>query len=168
MRILLLACCVVALATPAGAGFRARAKDFKCFTEGTQPAGRAFRIFGRHHRVVAKALDVADQPGPDKKFPVGTILQVLPFEAMVKRGGAYNRAGGGWEFFQLQITPEGKTKIVSRGKDDVANALGSCQGCHARLAQGYDFVCEYVLGAAGLGLTDETLKRIQDADARCK
>jgi hypothetical protein len=55
----------------------------------------------------------------------------------------------------------------SRHKAEVANRLGSCQGCHTRLAQQYDFVCEYVIGAAGLGLTPETLQQIQDAHPRC-
>ena len=37
-----------------------------------------------------------------KGYPVGTILQLFPFEAMAKRGGKFNKAGHGWEYFTLK------------------------------------------------------------------
>src|SRR5262249_19981179 len=80
----------------------------------------------------------------------------------------YNPEGNDWEFVKLRPTPEGKTEILQAGKGEVANAIGSCQACHVRLAHDHDLVCEFVIGAAGLGLTDQQLAAIQAADPRCK
>ncbi|HXJ35707.1 MAG TPA: hypothetical protein VMS22_16870 [Candidatus Eisenbacteria bacterium] len=105
-------------------------------------------------------------------YPVGTLLQLFPFEAMLKRKPGFNPDGDDWEFFQLAVEPKKngryRTRIVSRGKSDVANGAGSCQGCHVRLAHDHDLVCEFVIGAAGLGLTDAQIAAAQAADPRCK
>ena len=95
-----------------------------------------------------------------KDFPKGTILQVFPFEAMVKRGGRFNREGGGWEYFQLRVRSTG-TEILARGGPEVANILGSCQGCHTKTAPDHDSVCEFAQGADGLHLTDEQVRVLQ-------
>ncbi len=105
---------------------------------------------------------------PAEGYPVGTILQVLPLEAMIKRRHGFNPDGNDWEFVRLEPTPDGRSKILADGKGEVANALGSCQACHRLLAQNHDLVCGFVIGAAGLGLTDEQLATIQAGDPRCK
>jgi len=86
---------------------------------------------------------------------------------MAKRGGPYNPGGDGWEWFKVTFTPGGRAKIAARGEAEVAN-LGSCQGCHAQVAPTHDFVCEFVIGANGLGLTDAQLAQLQASDPRCK
>jgi hypothetical protein len=42
-----------------------------------------------------------------------------------------------------------------------------CQACYKALAQRYDLVCGFVVGASGLGLTEEQLAKIQASDPRC-
>src|SRR5881296_222649 len=87
---------------------------------------------------------------------------------MAKRGGPYNSGGNGWEWFRLTFTPHGRAKIAARGEAEVANFLCSCQGCHTRVAPTHDLVCEFVIGANGLGLTDTQLTQLQASDPRCK
>jgi hypothetical protein len=52
---------------------------------------------------------------PDKEYPVGTILQLVPFEAMVKHPHEKFPKTNGWEFFALEVS-EGGTKIRDRGR----------------------------------------------------
>ena len=162
---------VLALATPALAGreFVAEPDDFKCLTDGVRAAGMNFYI--SHHRrgALKKAVGKTKRGKLGKKgYPVGTVLQLLPFEAMVKRGGKFNPAGHGWEYFKISVTGAGQTEILARGGSEVANVIGSCQSCHENLAAAHDAVCEFVVGAAGLGLTAEQLAAIQASDPRCK
>jgi hypothetical protein len=106
---------------------------------------------------------VAHLDRPRKHYPVGTILQLFPFEAMVKRGGRFNPEGDGWEFFRLSVSAEG-THIIARGGAEVTNFAGSCQNCHVA-ARAYDFVCE---GHAvqSLPLPAGTIRALQH-DPRC-
>jgi hypothetical protein len=62
---------------------------------------------------------------------VGTILQLFPFEAMVKRGGRFNPEGHGWEFFKLRVD-ERTGRRSWRGGSEVTNLFGSRQGCHMK------------------------------------
>src|SRR5207244_13178579 len=64
-------------------------------------------VFHRRHRKLRKALRIAERDLPARRYPPGTILQLFPFEAMVKRGGRFNPEGDGWEFFRLSVTPAG-------------------------------------------------------------
>ena len=171
MRLFVFAVIVPALfltALPAIAkrDFVAHPKDFKCLTDGVEVQGRLFRVFHKNHKLRNKAVALANAGATDGPFPVGTILQLFPFEAMAKRRQGFNPQGNDWEFFQLKITDK-KTAILSRGKGEVANALGSCQGCHVRVAPTHDLVCEYIIGTAGLGLTDDTVRALQATDTRC-
>jgi hypothetical protein len=148
----------------------AHARDFRCLTKGQQPAGKHFYVFNHSRRKLKKAVAMSESGdlGP-KGYPVGTILQLVPFEAMVKRGGKFNSDGHGWEFFRLD-TSSGKTKIVQRGGAEVISMLshGSCQTCHVNLAAAHDLVCEFVVGTSGIGLTDGLLDVLQKNDPRCK
>jgi hypothetical protein len=162
----------VACTTPADAGrdFEATESDFRCLTEGRKVPGRNFYVQHRNKRKLKKALRVTAKAIKTGKtgfrYPVGTILQLFPFEAMVKREKGFNPGGGDWEYFRLGISPTGTT-IAARGKGEVGNAAGSCQTCHATLAAQYDYVCEFVVGTSGLGLTDAQVAAIQAADPRC-
>ena len=146
----------LALSGVAAAEFVAREKDFRCLLDGRAVAGKHFFVFHRRHGRLRKALRIARPPG--QRYPVGTILQLFPFEAMVKRGGRFNPEGDGWEFFRLSVTPAG-TKILARGGAEVVNIAGSCQSCHAA-ARSYDFVCEGH-AVASLGLSEETIRALQ-------
>jgi hypothetical protein len=130
--------------------------------------GRHFYISNRNPKGLREAVELTDAGAPGKDYPVGTILQLLPGEAMAKRGGTFNPEGNGWEWFQLTFTPNGHARIAARGGAEVANRLGSCQRCHAAVAPSHDLVSEFVIGANGLGLTDALIAGLQAADPRCK
>src|SRR5690242_10692988 len=110
--------------------FVAQASDFKCLFDGTKVDGKTFFVFNKKKSRLKKALKIANRDLQSKRYPVGTILQLFPFEAMVKRGGKFNPEGDGWEFFRLTTSAQG-TQILSRGGAEVANQFGPCQGCHA-------------------------------------
>jgi len=165
---LLLAAPLLATA-PASAEPHARPPDFRCLLKGKKVEGTNFYIFNRSRARLRKAVKITEAGAlPPSSYPVNTVLQVLPFEAMIKRRRGFNPEGNDWEFVKLKVDSEGKTQITADGKGEVANALGSCQACHKRLAPTHDLVCGFVIGANGLGLTDEQLAAIQAADPRCK
>jgi hypothetical protein len=169
VRPLVIAILVIALAPPVTAAreFRARARHFRCLLDGVKPEGRDFFVFHRSRRSLRKALAIARGEHPGRPYPIGTIVQLVPFEAMVKRGGRFNPEGEGWEFFQLAIDAEGRTEILARGRDEVVNAAGSCQGCHLRVAGGADLVCEAAVGRGTL-FSPELIEAFQQADRRCR
>ena len=47
-------------------------------------------------------------------YPVGTVIQLLPTEAMVKRHKGYSPSTDDWEFFSLAVSPKG-TEIAELG-----------------------------------------------------
>ena len=170
MKGLLVAFVLAALAAPALARreFVATPEDFRCLTEGKQPPGKRFFIFSRKKATVRKALRKTKTGKLGKGYPVGTILQLFPFEAMAKRGGDFNPEGGGWEYFTLKPNPDGTTEILKRGAAEVTGLTRtSCQACHVSVAAQHDSVCEFVIGPEGLGLTDELVTRLQ-TDVRCQ
>src|ERR671918_719140 len=63
---------------------------------------------------------VAEDTEGGGPFPVGTIIQLVPQEAMVKRAPGFDPDSNDWEFFALDVSPEG-TKIVTRGGAEVVN-----------------------------------------------
>ena len=164
MRRLVVAFAVVlALVASAPAEFVAQPSDFHCLLEGHKVAGKNFFVFNAKPGRLKKAIRVAERDLKHRRYPVGTILQFFPFEAMVKRGGSFNRPGHGWEFFQLDVAPEG-TAILTHGKDEITNVSGSCQGCHAA-AKKFDFVCEGH-DVAQLNLPPRAIQALQ-RDPRC-
>jgi hypothetical protein len=103
---------------------------------------------------------------PDSEYPAGTILQLLPFEAMVKNSHAKFPKTNGWEFFALDVSAAG-TRIRDRGDNVVNLSLGvTCLSCHQPAAT-YDFVCEKGHGCAPIPLDDPKIAELQGADARC-
>ena len=63
-----------------------------------------------------EAMRIFRDSVPDKEYPVGTILQLIPFEAMVKHPREKFPKTNGWEFFFLDVSKEGtKIKIEERG-----------------------------------------------------
>jgi hypothetical protein len=167
-RCLALALVLVVAASAYAREFVAEADDFKCLTDGTKAPGKHFYISNLRKRKLNKALKKTMTGKVGKGYPVGTILQLFPFEAMAKRGGKFNREGGGWEYFQLNITPDGQTEILKRGTAEVTGLTGtSCQNCHLNLAADHDSICEFVIGVEGLGLTEEIVAAFQASDARC-
>jgi hypothetical protein len=110
------------------------------------------------------ALAVARKP-KGAVYPVGTVIQLIPTEAMVKRHKGFSPSTGDWEFFSLGISPTG-TEIKSAGAK-VKNFLGAdCASCHVAAKKNFDFVCEKSHGCAPLGVPDSLIATIQKSDPR--
>jgi hypothetical protein len=147
----------------------AKPEDFRCILDGVKAEGKNFYIFHRSKRKLRRAVKMTRTGKiPKAGYPVGTILQLFPFEAMIKRRRSFNPEGNGWEFVRLTVTSDGHTEVLQTGKGEVANAAGSCQGCHVQVAPNHDLVCEFVIGTSGLRLTDAQVQAIQAADSRCR
>ncbi len=145
------------------AEFIAQESDFECLT--AQPRVRNLRIVNKLGRL-EEALALAENPQVGKQFPVGTILQLFPGEAMVKRGGGFDPANNDWEYFELAVSRTG-TLIRKRGRDDVINMFGGqCFGCH-EAARDFDFICEETNGCVALPITDPLINSLQQNDPRC-
>jgi hypothetical protein len=99
-------------------------------------------------------------------YPVGTLLQLVPGEAMVKRAPGFSPTTNDWEFFELDVSAQG-TSINVRGGDEVVNRFGgSCANCHAAADPQFDFVCEDDHGCEPLPISRPIIETIQDSDPR--
>jgi hypothetical protein len=100
-------------------------------------------------------------------YPPGSIIQLIPTEAMVKQDKGFNAATHDWEFFELDVSKQG-TQIRKRGTVDVVNRFGgNCFGCHAPAAAQWDLVCESAHGCAPLEVTHAMTRALQRTDPRC-
>ena len=91
----------------------------------------------------------------NKEYPVGTFLQLLPDEAMVKHPRQTFPETNGWGFFHLDLSGQG-TKIRTRGDQTV-----NFQGVRC-------FSCEKGHGCAPVPLDDQKIAELQGKDPRCK
>lgn len=100
-------------------------------------------------------------------YPPGSIVQLVPGEAMVKHHAGYNAATKDWEFFELEPSAAG-TKIRVRGATDVVNQFGgNCLSCHAQAEAKWDMICEQTHGCAPIPVTPVMARAIQNTDPRC-
>lgn len=100
-------------------------------------------------------------------YPPGSVVQLVPGEAMVKHYPGYNAATNDWEFFELIPSAAG-TKINVRGSTDVVNQFGgNCLSCHAQAEKKWDMICEQTHGCAPIPVTPLMAKAIQNTDPRC-
>ena len=138
-------------------------KSFGCLRDGTRI--RNTYIKNADPEKLKEATRIFKDSVPDTEYPVGTILQILPGEAMVKHPGEKFPVTNGWEFFALEISEKG-TQIRARG-DRVVNFNGiPCMACHQPAAK-FDFVCEKGHGCAPVSLDDKKIAELQGADPRC-
>jgi hypothetical protein len=99
-------------------------------------------------------------------YPVGTIIQLVPQEAMVKRGKGFDPETRDWEFFFLRIDENG-TVIETRGADETVNSFGgNCASCHSAADRKFDMVCEDDHGCAPLTIGDDIITALQENDPR--
>ena len=113
-----------------------------------------------------EAMRIFRDSVPDKEYPVGTIMQLVPFEAMVKHPREKFPKTKGWEFFALDVSETG-TKIRDRGDNVVNLSQGvTCLSCHQPAAR-FDFVCEKGHGCAPISFDDQKIGELQRADLRC-
>lgn len=100
-------------------------------------------------------------------YPVGSVIQLVPTEVMVKQPRGFNAATKDWEFFELDATRSG-TKILKRGFAEVVNRFGgNCFGCHIKARAEWDLVCETGHGCDPIPLTPAMFKALQRTDPRC-
>lgn len=100
-------------------------------------------------------------------YPPGSLVQLVPTEAMVKREAGFNPATKDWEFFELVVSPTA-TKINVRGTTDVVNRFGgNCLTCHAQAKPEWDMICEQTHGCAPIPITPLMARAIQNTDPRC-
>lgn len=160
----------VAAATPAVAAAPAAPKpieiteaSFRCIRD--MKAVRGFyvdNLLGNVDATVAAATAAGTVP-----YPPGSIVQLVPGEAMVKHHPGYNAATNDWEFFELD-TPATGAKIRVRGATDVVNQFGgNCLACHAKAEAKWDMICEQGHGCDPLPLSVAMTRAIQNTDPRC-
>ena len=112
-----------------------------------------------------EALVVANNPDGGT-YPVGTVIQLVPQEAMVKRRAGFDAGSDDWEFLNLDVSATG-TKIATRGGASVLNRFGgSCSSCHSLAEPKFDFICEHDHGCDPLPISDDVIRGIQKADPR--
>lgn len=100
-------------------------------------------------------------------YPAGSVVQLIPGEAMVKRESGFSPATGDWEFFELHIDNKG-SKIGKRGFADVNNQFGgNCFTCHAPARDPWDFICESGHGCDPIPIDHKMTGAIQRSDPRC-
>ena len=130
------------------------------------PKVRNTRFMHSDPEKLKEAMHIFRNSIPDRQYPVGTILQLIPFEAMVKHPREKFPKTNGWEFFALDVSEAG-TKIRDRGDNVVNLSQGvTCLSCHQPAAR-YDFVCEKGHGCAPIPFDDQKIAELQKGDLRC-
>jgi len=140
-----------------------QAADFGCILDGTKANKFYIRNLLGH---LDEAVAVASSP-TGGTYPVGTVLQLIPQEAMVKRARGWNAATNDWEFFFLNVSGT-TTTISTRGAQDTVNSFGgNCFDCHSKAAPQWDLVCETTHGCDPLQISDQIITNLQNGDSRC-
>jgi hypothetical protein len=139
------------------------ANSFRCIRKMT--AVRHFYVDNLRGQLDA-TLAAANAPG-GAVYPPGSVIQLVPGEAMVKRDKGFNAVTRDWEFFELDVSKEG-TQIRKRGFADVVNRFGgNCFGCHVAARPEFDLVCESDHGCAPIPVTRAMIGALQRTDPRC-
>jgi hypothetical protein len=126
---------------------------------------RGFYV-GNIHGDAAPTIAVAE--AGQGVYPPGSIVQLVPTEAMVKHEAGWNPATKDWEYFELVVAP-GSTRIHVRGGAEVVNRFGgSCHTCHVAATPERDLICEQGHGCAPIPITPVMAKAIQNTDPRCE
>jgi hypothetical protein len=139
------------------------AKSFRCMTSMTPV--RQFYVDNLRGDLPA-TLAAANSPN-GAIYPPGSLIQLVPGEAMVKREKGFNPATRDWEFFELDVSKDG-TQIRKRGFADVVNRFGgNCFACHIAARPEWDLVCEMDHGCKPIPITRAMIGALQRTDPRC-
>ena len=135
---------------------------FKCISE-LAASGRFFvdNVLGNLDATLAIA-----NSSSGGNYPPGSLLTLVPNEAMINHQQGWNSATNDWEFFMLDISEEG-TSISVRGGAEVASPSGSCFGCHQLARSEWDLVCGVDHGCAPIQFNLEQIRAAQVMDPRC-
>src|SRR5215468_1895219 len=119
-RVSAILCAVVLLLSPAsGNALDVDAKSFRCITKMTPV--RQFYVDNLQGNLDATLAATNSTTGT--MYPPGSLIQLIPSEAMVKRDKGFNSATHDWEFFELDVSKDG-TEIRKRGFAEVVNRFG--------------------------------------------
>jgi hypothetical protein len=149
--------------SPSAADLTVSENSFGCIRDWTKV--RNTYITHADPEKLKEAVRIFKDSVPNKEYPVGTFLQLLPNEAMVKHSRQNFPETNGWEFFDLDLSAQG-TKIKTRGEQTVNFQGVKCFSCHQPAIK-YDFVCERTHGCAPVPLDDQKIAELQAADPRC-
>jgi hypothetical protein len=111
-----------------------------------------------------EAVRIYESRAQHAEYPEGTIIRMIPQDAMVKRAKSAFPNTNGWEYFALAVTPQGTT-VRARG-DEASNRLGTCKSCHAGAATS-DSICGGGSGCTAVPLTEQQIAMLQTNDPRC-
>ena len=172
LRTALLACTVLFVAFANAETVEVNKDSFKCLTDMTPVRGFFVdNLLGNH----AETLKAA-QAEKDVVYPVGSVVQLVPTEVMVKREKGFNAVTKDWEFFELAVSEEG-SEITVRGAFEAVNKFGgNCFGCHIKAKPEFDLICEQDHGCDPITfehegktvtLSQEMIKGVQATDPRC-
>ena len=164
------ACAAVLLACPAWAAAPAAPQvpsitenSFRCVTQMTHVRHFYVDNLAGNLKGTVKVAEAASGT-----YPVGSVLQLVPGEVMVKREKGFNAVTRDWEFFELNISPEGST-IRTRGFQEVNNRFGgNCFNCHVKAHPEFDLVCDNNHGCDPIPITRAMSGALQRTDPRCK
>ena len=119
-------------------------------------------ILSKLDDTVAAAMQPEGAP-----YPPGSVVQLIPAEAMIKHHKGWSAKTNDWEFFELDVSEAG-SKIKVRGTTQVKNKFGgNCFECHQKAEPQWDFICEEGHGCDSLPIPDFLIRRIQRGDPRC-
>jgi hypothetical protein len=148
---------------PAASSFPISESSFKCITQLTHV--RHFYVDNLAGNLSGTVKVAETGVGT---YPVGSVLQLVPTEVMVKREQGFNATTRDWEFFELNVTPEGST-IRTRGFQEVNNRFGgNCFACHVKAHAEFDLVCDNNHGCDPIPITRAMSGALQRTDPRCK
>jgi hypothetical protein len=138
--------------------------SFRCLTQMTHV--RHFyvdNLVGNLSGTVHAAQSTSGEP-----YPLGSVVQLVPGEVMVKREKGFNAATRDWEFFELDVSADG-SKIRVRGFAEVVNRFGgNCFACHIKAQPQWDLICDNSHGCDPIPLTRAMTGALQRTDPRCK
>jgi len=148
---------------PGGSEGEIDAKSFRCIRSMT--AVRHFYVDNLRGDLDATVAAAKSPTGA--AYPPGSVIQLVPTEAMVKRAKGFNPVTRDWEFFDLDVSKDG-TEIRKRGFADVVNRFGgNCFACHIAARPEWDLVCESDHGCQPIPLTRAMSGALQRTDPRC-
>jgi hypothetical protein len=107
-RIVPLVLCLYSAVTLPAADPVITEKSFGCVLN--LPKVRNTRIQNPDPEKLKEAIRIFKDSAPNREYPTGTVLQLIPTEAMVKHDRAAFPNTNGWEFFALNaLVPKGET-----------------------------------------------------------
>jgi hypothetical protein len=148
---------------PSAGGLNIDADSFRCITSMTHV---------RHFYVDNLEGDLQGTIGAANArngavYPPGSVVQLVPGEAMVKLDKGASPATHDWEYFELDVSKDG-TRIRRHGFADVVNRFGgNCFGCHVAARPEWDSICETDHGCAPIPVTRAMSAALQRPDPRC-